>query len=230
MIINGGSVTDPNQTHSDRSTTANGHSNGQQPEDASQNGDGPDHYILRYPVDRPVDHPSALGAGARIRSNSVIYDATVIGTGLNLGHNVVIREECVIGDDVSIWSNSFVDYGCRIGNNVKIHVGCYVAQFTVIEDGAFLAPGVTIANDLYPGDDESAKLMRGPIIKAGAQIGAGATILPYVTIGERALVGSGSVVTRDVPAGMVCFGSPAVPRKAVADLDPIAERAGASDQ
>ena len=55
-----------------------------------------------------------------------------------------------------------VDYGCRIGDRVKIHANCYIAQFTVIEDDAFLAPGVTIANDLYPGDAESARLMAGP--------------------------------------------------------------------
>ncbi len=227
MIVNGRSATDLDQGYPP---------NGQpvpRPEQSASKQEHPNldaGSIVGYPVDRAVDHPSALGSGARIRSNSIIYEATVIGDNVHLGHNVVVREECVIGNDVSIWSNSFVDYGCRIGDNVKIHVGCYIAQFTVIEDDAFLAPGVTIANDLYPGDDESARLMRGPVIKAGAQIGAGVTILPYVTIGEGALVGSGSVVTRDVPAGMVSFGSPASPRKAVSDLKPIEDRAGVVGQ
>jgi acetyltransferase-like isoleucine patch superfamily enzyme len=130
----------------------------------------------------------------------------------------------VIGDKVSIWSNSVVDYGCVVGNRVKIHSGCYIAQFTEIEDSVFLAPGVVVANDLYPGRDDSAEAMAGPVIKAGAQIGANVTILPFVTIDAGALVGAGSIVTKDVPAGMVAYGCPAIPVRAVADLEPIAQR------
>ena len=57
----------------------------------------------------------------------------------------------MLGDDVSIWSNTVIDYGTVIGDGVKIHCNCYVAQYTEIGEGAFLAPGVSIANDLYPG-------------------------------------------------------------------------------
>jgi acetyltransferase-like isoleucine patch superfamily enzyme len=124
----------------------------------------------------------------------------------------------MIGDDVSVWSNSVIDYGCRIGNRVKIHCNCYVAQYTELEDDVFLAPGVTIANDLYPGDERSAQLMAGPRIGAGAQIGVNVTILPYVRIGASTLIGAGSVVARDIPAGTVAYGNPAVVRRAVAEL------------
>ena len=148
----------------------------------------------------------------------MLYDGTTIGRRLATGHGVVIREGCEIGDDVSVWSNSVIDYGCRIGDRVKIHCNCYVAQYTELEDDVFLAPGVTIANDLYPGDERSAQLMAGPRIGAGAQIGVNVTILPYVRIGASALIGAGSVVTRDVPAGTVAFGNPAVIRRAVAEL------------
>ena len=123
--------------------------------------------------------PLVLGAGARLRSGTVLYDGTTIGRRLQTGHGVVIREGCEIGDDVSVWSNSVIDYGCRIGDRVKIHCNCYVAQYTELEDDVFLAPGVTIANDLYPGDERSAQLMAGPRIGAGAQIGVNVTILPY---------------------------------------------------
>lgn len=174
--------------------------------------------LIGYPVSRMDTDPLVLGPGATLRSGTVLYDGTVIGRGLQTGHGVVIREACRIGDDVSIWSNSVVDYGCRIGNRVKIHCNCYVAQFTELEDDVFLAPGVTIANDLYPGDERSAQLMAGPRIGAGAQIGVNVTILPFVRIGAGALIGAGSVVTRDIPAGVVAFGNPAVPRRQVAEL------------
>lgn len=185
-----------------------------------------DNVRLRYPVERCDVPELVMGDGARLRSGTIIYDGSVIGSGLSTGHNVIVREQCTLGDNVSIWSNTVIDYGCVIGNDVKIHTNIYVAQFTVIEDGAFLAPGVSIANDLYPGSDESADLMRGPHIEAGAQIGVGATLLPYVRIGAGAIVGSGAVVTKDVPPGTVVVGSPARVTKTVADLAPIAQRVG----
>ena len=134
-----------------------------------------------------------------------------------------IAPDVRLGKNVSIYS--FVNlYGCRIGDRVKIHCNCYVAQYTELEDDVFLAPGVTIANDLYPGDRRSAQLMSGPKIGAGAQIGINVTILPFVRIGAGALIGAGAVVTRDIPAAVVAFGNPAVPRRKVADLPDIDER------
>ena len=174
---------------------------------------------IGYPVARGDARPLVLGAGALLRSGTTLYDGSVIGSGLQTGHGVVVREGCVIGDSVSIWSNTVVDYGCRIGSRVKIHCNCYVAQYTEIGEDAFLAPGVCIANDLYPGDERSAAAMAGPTIGPGAQIGVNVTVLPYVRIGAGCLIGAGSVVTKDVPDGVVAFGNPAVGRRAVADLN-----------
>jgi acetyltransferase-like isoleucine patch superfamily enzyme len=165
--------------------------------------------------------PFALGPGARLRSGTVLYDGSRIGAGFETGHHVVVRENCVIGDDVSVWSGAVVDYGCRIGDRVKIHAGCYVAQYTVIEEDAFLAPGVRFANDLYPGDVESARVMTGPVVGRGAQLGVNVTVLPYVRIGPGALVGAGSVVTRDLPPGSLAYGSPARIHGHRDDVEPI---------
>jgi acetyltransferase-like isoleucine patch superfamily enzyme len=179
---------------------------------------------IGYQVARDVDPRLTVGADATLRSGTVIYVGSDIGDRFETGHHVVIREQCRIGDDVSVWSNSVVDYGCRLGSRVKIHSNCYVAQYTEIEDDAFLAPGVTIANDLYPGQAASARVMSGPRIGARAQLGVNVTVLPFVRIGDGCLVGAGSVVTRDLPAGAVAYGNPAVVRGEVAELADVTGR------
>ena len=184
--------------------------------------------ILGYPSFRPTVEPLVLGPGARLRSGTVVYRGSTIGARFETGHHVVIREQCEIGDDVSVWTGSVVDYGCRVDDRVKIHCNCYVAQFTHIGEGAFLAPGVTIANDLYPGDLASQDHMSGPSIGAGAHIGVNVTILPFVRIGAGALVGAGATVTRDLPERCVAFGNPAVVRGSVDRLARIDTRVEAA--
>ncbi|MDD4979705.1 MAG: acyltransferase [Candidatus Omnitrophica bacterium] len=167
--------------------------------------------ILGYRLNRriPEDDRLVIGKRATVRSGTVIYLGSVIGNNLETGHNAVIREQNRIGDNFSIWNNSTVDYGCKIGHNVKIHCNCYIAQFTTIEDDCFFAPGVIIANDIHPGCKFHKQCMRGPLIKKGVQIGVNSTILPFIVIGERALIGAGSVVTKDIPAGAIVYGNPA---------------------
>lgn len=164
-----------------------------------------------------------LGEHACIRSGSVIYAGSSIGAHFQTGHHVIIREENRIGDHVSVWSHSTVDYGCSIGNHVKIHTGVYVAQFTTIEDEVFIAPGVIIANDPHPGCPRSHDCMRGPTIKKGAQIGVNVTLLPFIIIGENALIGAGSVVTHDIPSCAVAYGNPARIVGTVDDLSCIVD-------
>jgi acetyltransferase-like isoleucine patch superfamily enzyme len=168
-----------------------------------------------------------IGDGARVRSGTVIYGGSMIGAKLQTGHNVVIREENEIGDDFNIWNNSVIDYGCKIGRGVKIHCNCYVAQFTVIEDSAFLAPGVTIANDPHPGCEMSAKCMRGPHLCRRVQVGVNVTILPFLTIGEGSLIGGGSVVTRDIPPFSLAYGNPA---QVVGDVRDLTCTTGLTDK
>lgn len=159
-----------------------------------------------------------IGPRAHLRSGTVIYAGSTIGADFQTGHHVVVREQNLLGDHVQIWNNTTVDYGCRIGSNVKIHTNCYVAQFTVLEDDVFLAPGVTIANDIHPGCAYSAECMRGPTLQRGVQVGVNATILPMITIGEHSVIASGAVVTRDVPPHSLVIGNPARVTKRVGEL------------
>jgi len=165
--------------------------------------------ILGYPPSRETNRVLVIGAYANLRSGTIIYCGSTIGNGLETGHNVVIREDNFIGDNLRIWSNSIIDYGCHIGHNVKIHSNVYIPQFTTIEDDVFIGPGVCFANDIHPGCPRALECMAGPIIKKGAQIGVNSSLLPRVIIGEYAVIGSGSVVTTDIPAGTVAYGNPA---------------------
>ena len=177
-----------------------------------------DSVILGYLPARGMHLTLHIGTAAHIRSGTVIYGGSRIGCNLDTGHNVVIREENEIGDNFRIWNNSVIDHSCRIGNNVKLHAMVYIAQFTVIEDNVFLAPGVTTANVLHPGCPDAPECLHGPTIKKGAQIGINAAILPLVVIGENSLIGAGSVVTKDIPPGVVAYGNPAQVICAIGDL------------
>lgn len=166
--------------------------------------------VLGYTPEREVkNYQLRIGDQARIRQGTILYGGSSIGDRFQAGHHVIVREEVQIGDDCVIAGSSIIDYKVKLGNRVKIHSHVYVAQFTVIEDDVFLAPGVMIANDKHPGSPDSRQKLCGPTIKKGAQIGINVTILPGVTIGEKAIVGAGSVVTKDIPAFSVVAGNPA---------------------
>lgn len=186
-----------------------------------------DEVILGYISARKVDQFLSVGPGAHLRRGTIIYSGSRIGSNLETGHNVVIREENVIGDNFRIWNNSVVDYGCRIGNNVKVHNKVYVAQYTVIEDEVFIAPGVTLANDMHPGCPNADECMLGPHIKRGAQIGINCTLLPRVVVGEFSVIGAGSVITRDIPPRVVAYGNPA---KVVCDIGNLICTTGLRDK
>lgn len=169
--------------------------------------------LVAYPPGRDIGGAGfSLGAGARLRSGTVLYAGSQIGERFETGHHVVVREQNVVGANCSVWNGTTIDYGCRLGDRVRIHCNCYVGQFSVLEDDVFLAPGVILGNDLHPGCDFSRECMRGPVIERGARIGVNVTVLPRVRVGRLALVGAGSVVTRDVPPGAVVYGNPAAVR------------------
>ena len=164
-----------------------------------------------------ASRPIAIGRDVRIRGGSSIDDGARIGDRFETGHNVSIGEDAVIGDDCRVENNTIIEVGCTLGDRVRVQANCFVAAFTTIEDDVTIGPGVGLANDPHPGSVDHA-CMRGPTIERGAQIGMNATILPFVTIGQRSVVGAGSVVTRAVPAELVVAGNPARVLKSISQV------------
>lgn len=144
---------------------------------------------------------------------------------VSLGLNTTIHNpeqvnlyDCVIGDDCIIGSFVEIRGKVTIGNKVKIQAGVFIPEGVVLEDEVFIGPQVCFTNDTHPrstNSDGSLKTKADwkPVptyVKRKAAIGANATILCGITIGEGAMVGAGSVVTKDVPAWTVVIGNPAV--------------------
>jgi acetyltransferase-like isoleucine patch superfamily enzyme len=124
---------------------------------------------------------------------------------------------CEIGDDVKIGTFVEIQKGAKIGHRCKISSHTFICEGVVLEDEVFIGHNVTFTNDLYPrATAESGQLQTEADWKCiptrvarGASIGSGATLLCGITIGEKAIVGAGSMVTRDVPAGAIVAGNPA---------------------
>lgn len=134
----------------------------------------------------------------------------VVGKGTKIWHPELsnIDDSVEIGYNCKIHSHVWIGEGVRIGNNVKIQAFSFIPSGVIIQDDVFIGPRVTFTNDKYPPSGSKNKWLI-TIVKRGASIGAGATILPGLLINENARVGAGSVVTKDVPAGVVVCGNPA---------------------
>lgn len=127
----------------------------------------------------------------------------------NIWQYCVVLPGAQIGENVNICSHCFIENDVKIGNNVTIKCGVQVWDGIELEDNVMIGSNVTFTNDMYPrAKNKDWKLLRTRICR-GATVGAGAAILPGITIGERAFIAAGSVVTKDVPAGELWMGSPA---------------------
>jgi UDP-2-acetamido-3-amino-2,3-dideoxy-glucuronate N-acetyltransferase len=133
------------------------------------------------------------GANVQIGANVAIWNYVVIGDNTKIGDGTLIGSFCDIGKDVTLGKN------CNIQAHVTISNGC------VLGDNVFIAPNTSLLNDKYP----KSAFMTPPTIKNDARIGGGVTILPNVTVGEKAVVGGGSVVAKDVAPKTVVAGCPA---------------------
>ena len=161
---------------------------------------------------------TVIGENANIRSHTVIYYGNRIGANFQTGHGAMVRELNEIGDDVSIGTGSIVEHHVKIGNRVRLHSHVFIPEYSVLEDDCWIGPNVVLTNARYPKSPLAKEQLFGPHIEQGAKIGANSTILPGVRIGKNALVGAGSVVTKDIPAGAVVVGNPARIINQVANL------------
>lgn len=132
-----------------------------------------------------------------------VQENVVIGEGTRVGSMTVIHQGAHIGSGVTIGSHCNICH-CIIGNQTSIQTACHITKGVIIEDNVFIGPGVITLNDKLKGQE-----MVYPYIEEGAKIGGGSVILPGVRIGRNAVVGAGSVVTKNVEPGTLVIGNPA---------------------
>ncbi len=154
--------------------------------------------------------PLELGAGTIVSTGAIVFAGTRIGARAVVGDQACVRERCEIGDDVIIGRGALVENDTTVGAMTKIQAMAYLTAYSTLEDNVFIAPCVITANDNFMGRTERRHaLRRGPTIRRGARVGAGAVLCPAVEIGEEAFVGAGAVVIKDVPPRVVVVGNPA---------------------
>ena len=131
-----------------------------------------------------------------------------IGGGTRIWQFAVVLNGARIGRDCNVCAHTFVENGVSIGDRVTLKSGVYLWEGLTVEDDVFLGPNATFTNDRFPRSRVPATFAP-TYIRKGASIGAGAVIVPGVTIGEGAMIGAGAVVTKSVPAGETWVGNPA---------------------
>lgn len=161
----------------------------------------------------PFVHPSAD-----------VEDGARIGAGSKIWHIAHVRSSAVVGDECVIGRNVYLDANAVIGNRVKIQNNVSVYQGVTIEDEVFVGPCVVFTNDLRPRAQNPDWTITPTLVKRGASIGANATLICGITVGEGAMIAAGSVVTKDVEPYQLVRGNPARPAGWVDEKGEIVSR------
>lgn len=141
---------------------------------------------------------------------AIIEKGAKIGKDTKIWHFAHVRENAEIGENCNFGKDVYIDKNAKIGNNVKIQNSVSIWNGIIIENDVFIGPNACFINDLYPRSKLwNEKRLKKTLIKEGASIGANATILCNLEIGKYALVGAGSVVTKNVPNYGIVVGNPA---------------------
>ncbi len=135
--------------------------------------------------------------------------STDIGAGSRIWQFVVVLPNAKIGADCNICSHCLIENDVVVGDRVTVKSGVQLWDGIRIEDDVFIGPNVTFSNDRFPRSKQYPDAFLQTIVKTGASIGANATLLPGITIGRNAMIGAGSVVTKDVPDHALVVGNPA---------------------
>ena len=146
--------------------------------------------------------------GAKIIHSSADVQSDRIGAGTAIWQFCVVLPSAVIGENCNINSHCFIENNVVVGDRVTVKCGVQLWDGVTLEDDVFIGPNVTFTNDRSPRSKQSFEVQCSTV-KRRASIGANATILPGITIGEEAFVAAGSVVTKDVPARTTVMGVPA---------------------
>ncbi|MBC7254360.1 MAG: N-acetyltransferase [Actinobacteria bacterium] len=160
---------------------------------------------------RKTDEQAPLVIGDRvvIGTSAVIYAGTKIKDDAMVADLAAVREGCLIGEGARIGRCVTVECNTMVGKGSVVQTGTHLTGDMIVEDQVFIGPEVCTANDKYMSRRLDV-ILKGPVIRKGASVGANATLLPGVEIGPEAVVGAGAVVIKDVPAGEVVVGNPAV--------------------
>lgn len=158
-------------------------------------------------------------APPRFGEHAVVHEEAKIGAGARIGDHAQIRERADIGAGATIGSFVSVDPEVRVGRRASVQTRCYLARGTIVEDDAFLGPGVTLTNDDTMGRHTAGEELHGALLRRACRIGGGVVICPGVEIGEEAFVAAGAVVAADVEARAVAMGVPARKVREVGDGD-----------
>lgn len=177
-----------------------------------------DYCILGAPLADGSQPETVIGDQAHLRSFTVIYSGNSIGNQFKTGNKTNIREHNVIGNNVSIGTMSVIEHHVIIEDDVRIHTSAFIPEFSHLEKNSWVGPHVVFTNAKIPNTPTTKKELRGPRLKKGAVVGANSTLSAGIVVGENALIGSGTNLTKSVRDNSIAFGNPGSERSSRQEL------------